>query len=107
MIEERLSAQINYLSNSRSAGAKLEILRMISLADCLNIKLKTAKLLSHVKTEIGFEQDRGELLNELEKEYFLNFDGHFVEGLHPVRSQHLKDLLHKNIPVEESLKKPV
>ncbi|MFP3598199.1 hypothetical protein [Chryseobacterium sp. SIMBA_029] len=101
MIEERLSAQINYLANS---GAKLEILRMISLADCLNIKLKTAKLLSYVKTEIGFEQDRGELLNELEKEYFLNFDGHFVEGLHPVRSQHLKDLLHKNIPVEESLK---
>ncbi|MET3537662.1 hypothetical protein [Chryseobacterium limigenitum] len=104
MIQERLSTQLKYLANSRSSGAKLEILRMISLADCLNIKLKTINLINYIKSEIGFEQDRGELLNELEKEYFLNFGGNYVEGLHPVRSFHLTDLLHKNLPVEESLK---
>lgn len=104
MIHERLSAQLKYLSNSRSSGAKMEMLRMISLADCLNIKLKTINLINYIRVDIGFEQDRGELLNELEKEYFLNFEGNFVEGLHPVRSQHLKDLLHKNLPIEESLK---
>ncbi|MBW8523845.1 hypothetical protein K0U91_01220 [Chryseobacterium chendengshani] len=104
MIQERLSAQLKYLSNSKSSGAKLEMLRMISLADCLNIRLKTINLINYIKAEIGFDQDRGELLNELEKEYFLNFGGDFVEGLHPVRSQHLNDLLHKNLPIEDSLR---
>lgn len=103
MIHERLSAQIKYLYHSASSAAKIEILRMVSLADCLNIKLETVKLINYVKSEIGFQQDRGILLNELEKEYFLNFDGQYVEGLHPVRSNHLKDLLHDNLPIEESL----
>lgn len=105
MIQERLSSQLKFISDSpRSSGAKIEILRMISLADCLNIKLMTTNLIQYVKSEIGFEQDRGEILNELEKEYFLNFEGAYIEGLHPVRSFHLKDLLHKNLPLEDSLK---
>lgn len=103
MIHERLSSQIKYLDQSTSSAAKIEILRMVSLADCLNIKLETARLIAYIKSEIGFQQDRGVLLNELEKEYFLNFDSQFVEGLHPVRSNHLKDLLHSNLPIEESL----
>ncbi|QHC84729.1 hypothetical protein AS589_07995 [Empedobacter brevis] len=103
MIQERLSSQIKYLYNSASSAAKIEILRMVSLADCLNIKLETKRLIAYIKTEIGFQQDRGILLRELEKEYFLNFDGQYVEGLHPVRSNHLKDLLHHNLPIEESL----
>ncbi|MCT3859866.1 hypothetical protein HZQ44_11960 [Elizabethkingia anophelis] len=103
MIEERLSTQIKYLNDSKSSDAKLEILRMVSLADCLNIKLQTKKLLKYIKVEIGFDQDRGEILNELEKEYFLSFEGQYIEGLHPVRSNHLKELLHKNLPLEESL----
>ncbi|OPB86647.1 hypothetical protein BAS06_15740 [Elizabethkingia miricola] len=103
MIHERLEAQIKYLHESKSSGAKIEILRMVSLADCLNIKLETVRLLNYIRTEIGFEQDRGLLLNELEKEYFLNFDGQYVEGLHPVRSNHLKDLLHRQLPLEDSL----
>ena len=103
MIHERLSAQIKYLYESASSAAKIEILRMVSLADCLNIKLETARLIAYIKSEIGFQQDRGILLSELEKEYFLNFSGQYVEGLHPVRSNHLKDLLHNNLPIEESL----
>lgn len=103
MIQERLSSQIKYLYKSTSSAAKIEILRMVSLADCLNIKLGTTRLINYVKSEIGFQQDRGILLNELEKEYFLNFDGQYVEGIHPVRSNHLRDLLHNNLPIEESL----
>lgn len=103
MIHERLSAQIKYLYQSTFSATKIEILRMVSLADCLNIKLETTRLIAYIKAEIGFQQDRGILLNELEKEYFLNFDNQFVEGLHPIRSKHLKDLLHNNLPIEESL----
>lgn len=103
MIEDRLSSQLKYLNSSASPSAKMEILRMVSLADCLNIKLRTKNLIDYIKSEIGFDQDRGEILNELEKEYFLSFDGQYIEGLHPIRSSHLKDLLHKNLPIGESL----
>lgn len=103
MIHDRLSSQITLLNQSFSAAAKVEILRMVSLADCLNIKLETSRLLSYIRAEIGFQQDRGLILKELEKEYFLNFNNQFVEGLHPVRSSHLKDLLHSNLPIKDSL----
>lgn len=103
MIHERLSAQIKYLHNDQSSGAKIEILRIVSVADCLNIKLHTRSLINYIKSEIGFQQDRDIVLSELEREYFLNFDGQYIEGLHPVRSNHLKDLLHNNLAIEESL----
>ncbi|WP_343556021.1 hypothetical protein [Sphingobacterium sp.] len=103
MIYERLSSQISSLNRSESAEAKIEILRMVSLADCMNIKLETSRLLAYIKSEIGFQQDRGLMLKELEKEYFLNFNNRFVEGLHPVRSSHLKELLHSHLPLEDSL----
>ncbi|WP_286775240.1 MULTISPECIES: hypothetical protein [Sphingobacterium] len=103
MIEERLSYQLNALHNTKSSGAKLEILRMATLADCLSIRLKTSVLLKYVKDEIGFDQDRDFIISELEKEYLINFDSQYIEGLHPIRSGHMKNLLHKNIPIEMSL----
>ncbi|MGJ1285075.1 hypothetical protein ACR79P_19785 [Sphingobacterium spiritivorum] len=104
MIRDRLTAQLKQLNNDiRSSSAKIEILRMVSLADCLNITLETSRLLSDIQSRIGFDQDRGMVLDELEKEYFLKFNERNIEGLHPVRSQHLKDLLHRNLSVEESL----
>lgn len=103
MLEDRLSSQLKFLSETKCASSKLEILRLLSLADCMDIKLKSSNLLNHVKSKIGFVQDRDAILGELEKEYFLNFDGYYITGLHPVRSQHLKNLLHKNISIGESL----
>lgn len=103
MISERLSTQLKYINETKSSAAKVEILRIVSLADCLNIRVKTRNLIGYIKSEIGFENDRGEIINELEKEYFLNFEDEYIEGLHPVRSGHLKDLLHKNLPIEDSL----
>lgn len=103
MLHDRLKAQIRALHDSRSSGAKLELLRMISLADCLDITLGTQSLITYVKKDIGFDQDRGELLNELKKEYYIDFDSDQIIGLHPVRSSHLKDLLHESIGITSSL----
>jgi hypothetical protein len=103
MLHDRLKSQIKTLNDSRSSGAKLEMLRMITLADCLDIKIGTYNLINYIKSSIGFEQDRGELLNELKKEYYIDFDGNYVIGLHPIRSQHLKVLLHESLPITESL----
>ncbi|MBL0135087.1 MAG: hypothetical protein IPP79_14430 [Chitinophagaceae bacterium] len=52
---------------------------------------------------MGFKQTEQELYRELEKEYYLQFNDKYVEGLHPVRSEHLVSILHSHIPVSESL----
>lgn len=103
MIEDRLKYQISTLNKTQSSNSKVEILRMVSLADCMNIKIKTSNLIPYIEKTVGFQQDRGETLKELENEYFLSFKAEYIIGLHPVRSKHLVDLLHKLLPIEDSL----
>ena len=104
MIHDRLQAQIRNLNREREdAAAKLEILRLVAVADILNLKLATKRLLEHVQRTVRFTSDRGEVLKQLEREYFLSFEGRQVEGLHPVRSKHLVALLHTTVPLEDSL----
>ena len=103
MIAERLFQQISKLKSEEGSAAKLEILRLISLADILGVKVNTLRLTNHIQKHIGFVTDRNEVYRQLEKEYYLQFDTSYVEGLHPVRSDHLVKLLHSHIPVEDSL----
>jgi len=103
MIQERLKYQVSTLNKTQSAAAKLEILRLVSLADSMNIKIRTHALLNHIAENIGFAQDRGEILKELVDEYSLNFENAYIGGLHPVRSNHLVSILHENLPIEDSL----
>jgi hypothetical protein len=103
MIHERLDSQIKNLNNRFGAAAKVEILRMVSLADTLNIRLRTTHLLRYIAESIGFTQDRGETMADLQHEYFLNFENTYIEGLHPVRSQHIRNILHRALPLSESL----
>lgn len=78
-------------------------MRLITAADCLNLRLDTAPLVRYIQTTIGFSSDRGGVIRQLEHEYLLSFGSRQVEGLHPVRSRHLVELLHANLPMEESL----
>jgi len=103
MIEERLSIQIKQLSQENDSAVKLEILRIIALADVMNIKIQTRKLTKYIQNTIGFNSDRGEIYKSLSKEYYIQFDKKYIEGLHPVRSKHLVDILHDTLPIEESL----
>jgi len=103
MIHERLEQQIKQLNKEKDAKAKIEILRIVSLSDILNIKIQTRKLTSYIQDNVSFESDRGELYKNLEKEYYLQFDKKYIEGLHPVRSQHLVDILHKTLSVDDTL----
>jgi hypothetical protein len=104
MIHDRLQVQVRNLNREKEdAAAKLEILRLVAVADTLNLKLATERLLKHVQRTIRFTSDRGEVLKQLEREYFLSFEGRQVEGLHPVRSKHLVALLHATVPLEDSL----
>lgn len=103
MISERLTQQVKQLQTEKDTAAKTEILRLVSLADTLNVRLKTATLTNHINQTIRFESDRNEVYRQLEKEYYLKFESDYVEGLHPVRSQHLVDILHSHTPIEDSL----
>ncbi len=106
MITERLSEQLAHFRNDRNEAAKKAILRLVSVADELQIKLPAGNLLRFVQDGIGFQGDRGTVLASLKNEYHVLLDGRpFVEGLHPVRSGHLSDLLHGNegLPLADTL----
>jgi len=103
MIQERVADQIKRLNKKESGASKIEILRLISIADVMNIRLRTSKLTKHVRSTIGFGSDHGEIYKQLEYEYYVRFDQEYVEGLHPVRSSHLLDELHKGVSIHDSL----
>lgn len=104
MIRERLATQIQKLKDDKSPPAKKEILRIVAAADCLQLRIGTKNLIHHIDTSVTFSnQDRGEVLRELQNEYFLNFDKKNIEGLHPIRSSHLLELLHDTLPLSDTL----
>lgn len=103
MIKTRLELQVRKLQIEKSAGAKTEILRLVSVADVLSIRVHTSRLTEHINKTIHFDSDRNEVYRQLEKEYYLRFNEDYIEGLHPVRSRHLMDILHSHTPIEESL----
>ncbi|MEL7119906.1 MAG: dsDNA nuclease domain-containing protein [Bacteroidota bacterium] len=104
MLHSRLREQVISLNDPDSSvdgAAKLEILRLVSLADLCGIKLKTDDVITLVRRIVGIKTDRGRLIKSLENEYYIKFGANYVEGLHSVRSHHLFELLHEHIsPIE-------
>lgn len=102
MIDERIAHQIQRLSKEQDGSAKLEVLRLVATADVLNIRLRNNSLTRYIQGKLR-AVDKNEVYRQLEKEYYLKFEGKYVEGLHPVRSQHLVNVLHSHCAIEESL----
>lgn len=103
MLKDRLDFQIKSLMESEDESlVNIEILRIVSLADILNIKIETKKLTKYIQDGIGFKSDSERIYTLLEKEYFIKFNNKYIEGLHPVRSEHLLKILHNFISVEET-----
>lgn len=104
MMEERLSHQVRTIADEKDNAAKLEILRLISVADLCGVRVPTSSLIHLIQERIGFQGDRGETLKSLEREYHIQIKNQmYVEGLHPVRSQHLSDILHETLPLVDTL----
>ncbi len=103
MLHERLQTQVEQLNNDKDAKAKLEILRLVTLSDIMNIKIQTKKLSEYINQTIIFEGDRGEVFRALSKEYYIQFSNKYIGGLHPIRSKHLVAILHEYVSIEESL----
>lgn len=106
MLEERLSQQLKTINTSKDSFIKIDVLRLISLADVIGIQLRSDKLIQEITNELGFNFDMNWILKSLENEFFLNIDkGSYIEGLHPVRSQHISENLHLFYPVGRTLMK--
>lgn len=102
MINERISAQMKEIGNASAGGAKFEILRKVCFADVCGIKLETKSLIRDltVKTDL----DIGEVLKSLADEFLVHIssESDYIEGLHPVRSQHIINRLHEYVPLDET-----
>jgi hypothetical protein len=104
MIEERLSHQIAHLGAEPDGKSKLEILRLAAVADLCGVRLTTSSLIDSIESRIGFVGDRGQCLKSLQEEYYIQVEGReYVEGLHPIRSEHISNLLHQALPLQETL----
>lgn len=102
MISERISAQMKEIGTSSAGSTKFEILRKVCFADVCGIRLETKSLIKSLtsKTDI----DIGELLKSMSNEFLVHVsaNGSFIEGLHPVRSQHIVERLHEYVPLDET-----
>ena len=102
MIAERISAQMKEIGNASAGGTKFEILRKVCFADICGIKLETRSLIRDLTTKSDL--DIGEVIKSLADEFLVHItsEGDCIEGLHPVRSQHIIERLHEHIPLDET-----
>jgi len=103
MLEKRLEAQLQKISKQENSKIKLDLLREITLADTIGVKLSIAKLYQHHERETKF--DINEILKSIEREYLIKVNNNqgYVEGLHPVRSSHIVEHLHEYYPIQITL----
>lgn len=102
MISERIAHQISQINNTDTGRIKCEILRKVCFADICGIKIPVSKLVESLLEETN--RDYGELLKSVENEFLIRVDTteKYVEGLHPVRSQHIVDKLHEYAEISDT-----
>jgi len=102
MLSDRIAHQIFQLNNADTGRVKCEILRKVCLADICGIKITVKKLIANLIEKTG--SDYGELLKSIENEFLIRVDSNekYVEGLHPVRSQHIVDKLHEFTEINDT-----
>lgn len=93
MLRERIEDQIRQMHERGEERAKLDVLRLVAMAQVYG----SAIPLDALEKEVKFDGDPGLALRSLEGEYLVIERG-FAEGLHLVRSEHLVPLLHDPIP---------
>jgi hypothetical protein len=99
MLSERLEGQIKAIHQLQEDKAKLEILRLISLAQVLDMSLSWEIIAKNINTQSDMQQ----LLLSMRDEYLtISPDGN-IEGLHYVRSDHLVRILHDGYPLTKTV----
>ncbi len=102
MLADRISEQITQINKTDTGGLKCNILRLISFADICGIRLSIKKLVQQLVNTANY--DLGEILKSMENEFMIKIDDSekYIEGLHPVRSQHIVDRLHEFVDINDT-----
>ncbi|RKN84040.1 hypothetical protein [Paenibacillus ginsengarvi] len=102
MISERIAHQISQINKTDYGRIKCEILRKVCFADICGIKVPVSKLVGSILETTN--RDYGDLLKSVENEFLIrvNTTEKYVEGLHPVRSQHIVDKLHEYAEISDT-----
>lgn len=102
MISERIAHQISQINSTDTGRIKCEILRKVCFADICGIRISVNKLVNSLLESTN--KDYGELLKSIENEFLIRIDitEKYIEGLHPVRSQHIVDKLHEFTEVSDT-----
>lgn len=102
MLSERIAHQISQINSTDTGKIKCEILRKVCLADICGIKIPASKLVNNLSESTN--RDYSELLKSIENEFLIRVDSteKYVEGLHPVRSQHIVDKLHEFVEISDT-----
>jgi hypothetical protein len=97
MLADRLEEQVATLRQTEEDPGKLEALRLVSVAQRYGARIRAEQLADHA----GFRGDPQQSLASLIDEYITCTDDG-CEGLHPVRSEHLINILHHPLPVSNT-----
>lgn len=105
MLSNRIEAQIKSISgNKQEQEVKKFVLRHIGFIDMYEIKLNVSMLSKKVRAVYG-EIDLTNIFKSIEDEFHIivreNHD--YIAGLHPVRSQHISNVLHEYNPIEDTI----
>jgi hypothetical protein len=99
MLSERLEGQIKTIHHLQEDKAKLEILRLVSLAQVLDMSLNWETIAKNINARSDMQQ----LLLSMRDEYFTISPDGDIEGLHYVRSDHLVSILHDGYPISKTI----
>ncbi len=102
MIADRIANQMKNIAMENCGHIKCEILRKVCFADMCDIKIKMVNLINEIQGIVSY--DVSEIMKSLSNEFFINIisNGNYIEGLHPIRSQHIVNYLHENISLDDT-----
>lgn len=95
MLAERIASQMNQIETQPLCDIKFDILRKVCFSDTIGIQLSSDKLASYYTHK--YNVDISSIMRGFENEFLIcqTKETIYISGLHPVRSQHLLDFIHR------------
>ena len=95
MLADRIAYQMRQIEAQPDHNIKYDILRKVCFSDTIGIQLSSGKLASYYSHKYDF--DVSSIMRGFEYEFLIcqTKETIYISGLHPVRSQHLLDFIHK------------
>jgi hypothetical protein len=95
MLADRIASQMKQIEAQPDHNIKFDILRKVCFCDTIGIQLSSSKLTSYYTHKHNV--DIWSIMRSFENEFLIcqTKEAIYISGLHPVRSQHLLDFIHR------------